>query len=86
MGRIRYKLPNGAMVIVRHLEAQGKRTQRELIHELALPIRTVRYSIRRLLERGIVRKYPNLKDMRSVFYVVDADVLRVIGDEQNEND
>ncbi|MCY3414091.1 MAG: MarR family transcriptional regulator [Candidatus Heimdallarchaeota archaeon] len=71
------KLPEAAIPLLRYLEANGKKTQRELIQNLNLPTRTVRYSIRRLLERGLIKKVPNLKDMRSVFYLIDSSVLDV---------
>ncbi|MCY3414087.1 MAG: MarR family transcriptional regulator [Candidatus Heimdallarchaeota archaeon] len=71
------KLPDSAIPILRYLENHGQKTQRELIQNLNLPTRTVRYSIRRLIERGLIKKMPNLRDMRSVFYVIDSSVLDV---------
>lgn len=79
------RLPEKALPLLRHLEAQGPRTQRELIEALNLPTRTVRYSIRRLMERGLITKVPNLKDMRSVFYHISpecGDVEAVIAEEE----
>ncbi|MHA2170582.1 MAG: winged helix DNA-binding protein [Candidatus Kariarchaeaceae archaeon] len=80
----RAKLPEKAIPLLRYLEVNGPKTQRELIDTLNLPTRTVRYSIRRLLERGLIRKVPNLKDMRSVFYHISPlinDVESVIAEE-----
>ncbi|MDH5403603.1 MAG: winged helix-turn-helix transcriptional regulator [Candidatus Heimdallarchaeota archaeon] len=80
----RIRLPEKAIPLLRYLEANGPKTQRELIESLNLPTRTVRYSIRRLLERGLIKKVPNLKDMRSVFYHISpevADVEAVIAEE-----
>lgn len=71
------RLPESSIPLLRYLQSQGRRTQRELIEELGLPTRTVRYSIRRLLERGLIRKIPNLKDMRSVFYLISPEVADV---------
>ena len=71
------RLPESAIPLLRYLQAQGRKTQRELIEELGLPTRTVRYSIRRLLERGLIRKIPNLRDMRSVFYLISPEVADV---------
>ncbi|MHA2251190.1 MAG: MarR family transcriptional regulator [Candidatus Kariarchaeaceae archaeon] len=70
----RIRLPEKAIPLIRYLEINGPKTQRELIEALSLPTRTVRYSIRRLLERGLIRKVPNLKDMRSVFYHINPEV------------
>lgn len=80
------RLPEKAIPLLRYLESNGPKTQRELIEALNLPTRTVRYSIRRLLERGLIKKVPNLKDMRSVFYHISpevGDVEQVIADEQS---
>ena len=71
------RLPEKAIPLLRFLEEQGPKTQKEVIQALNLPIRTVRYSIRRLLERGLIRKVPNLRDMRSVFYHIDPSVVDV---------
>ena len=78
------RLPEKAIPLLRFLENHGPKTQKEVILALDLPIRTVRYSIRRLLERNLIRKVPNLKDMRSVFYHIDpsvTDVEQVIAEE-----
>ena len=41
------RLPEKAIPLLRFLEEQGPKTQKEVIQALNLPIRTVRYSIRR---------------------------------------
>ncbi len=73
----RVKLPEKAIPLLQFLEVNGPKTQRDLIDTLSLPTRTVRYSIRRLLERGLIKKVPNLKDMRSVFYHISPSVIDV---------
>ncbi|MCH8908485.1 MAG: winged helix-turn-helix transcriptional regulator [Candidatus Heimdallarchaeota archaeon] len=78
------KLPEKAIPLLRYLDEHGPLTQKELINTLSLPVRTVRYSIRRLLEKGLIKKVPNLKDMRSIFYHISpevADVEAVISEE-----
>lgn len=79
------RLPEKSIPLLRFLEEHGPRTQRDLIESLNLPTRTVRYSIRRLLERGLIKKVPNLRDMRSVYYHISpevVDVEQVIAEEQ----
>jgi len=71
------KLPDSAIPLLRFLEDNGQKTQREIIKALNLPTRTVRYAIRRLLERELIRKQPNLFDMRSVFYTISDDVMDI---------
>ncbi|RMG21445.1 MAG: MarR family transcriptional regulator [Methanobacteriota archaeon] len=72
------KLPANAIIMLRFLHDHGRKTQKEIINTLNLPIRSVRYCIRRLMERGLIVKYPNLKDMRSVFYQLAADKLHEV--------
>ena len=56
--------------MLRFLQDHGRKTQKEVIQTLNLPIRSVRYCIRRLTERQLIVKYPNLRDMRSVYYQI----------------
>ena len=71
------KLPESAIKLLIYLEEHGKKTQKEIIHELNLPIRSVRYAIRRLIEQGYINKMPNLFDMRSVFYEISESVMDI---------
>ena len=71
------RLPESAITLLLYLENNGKKTQKEIITELKLPIRSVRYAIRRLIEEGVVTKQPNLFDMRSVYYSISDDIRDV---------
>ena len=80
------KLPESGKPIVQLLEKEGPLTQKEIISRLNIPTRTIRYGIRRLMEKGFIRKLPNLKDMRSVYYYLSPDLdyqtLRMLLDDQ----
>ena len=69
------RLPENAIILLRFLHDHGRKTQKEIIQTLGLPIRSVRYCIRRLQERQLIVKYPNLRDMRSVFYQLNTDFV-----------
>lgn len=56
------------MGILIYLDREGKKTQRELIVELAYSPRTIRYSLRMMSDHKILKKVPNLRDMRSTYY------------------
>ena len=45
------------------------RTFSELLSLTKLPERTLRYKLKKLKELGKVRELPNLKDMRSKYFV-----------------
>ncbi len=64
----RRKLPRGGEDIIRVLDEKGPMTQKQILASVDQPERTVRYGIRRLLEKGILKKMSNLSDMRSVYY------------------
>ncbi|MCG3216665.1 MAG: ArsR family transcriptional regulator [Candidatus Heimdallarchaeota archaeon] len=65
------KLPRGGENIIKVLDIGGPMTQKQILGSVDQPERTVRYGIRRLLEKGILKKMSNLSDMRSVFYFLD---------------
>ena len=67
----RRKLPRGGEDIIKVLDINGPMTQKQILGSVEQPERTVRYGIRRLLEKGILKKMSNLSDMRSVFYYLD---------------
>lgn len=70
----RRKLPRGGEDIIKVLDERGPMTQKEILRSVDQPERTVRYGIRRLLEKGILKKMSNLRDMRSVFYYLDPEL------------
>lgn len=68
------KLPEAAIPMLQFLQDNGEQTQRDIIEKLGLQVRTVRYSIRRLLERELITKRANLSDMRSVYYMLNPQI------------
>lgn len=64
----RRKLPRGGEDIIKVLDKIGAMTQKDILASVKQPERTIRYGIRRLLEKGILKKMSNLSDMRSVYY------------------
>lgn len=70
----RRKLPRGGEDIMKVLDISGPMTQKQILGSVDQPERTVRYGIRRLLEKGILKKMSNLSDMRSVYYYLDLDI------------
>jgi len=70
----RRKLPRGGEDIMKVLDISGPMTQKQILGSVDQPERTVRYGIRRLLEKGILKKMSNLSDMRSVYYFLDPEI------------
>ncbi|MHA1222620.1 MAG: hypothetical protein ACTSP3_05065 [Candidatus Heimdallarchaeaceae archaeon] len=69
----RRKLPRGGIDIIKVLDSYGPMTQKQILSSVDQPERTVRYGIRRLLEKGILKKMSNLSDI-SVFYYLDPSI------------
>ncbi|NPD88728.1 MAG: hypothetical protein HGN29_08380 [Asgard group archaeon] len=60
------RLPKGSQNVIKTLENEGALTQRELISTISEENpRAIRYTIRTLLEKGILISHPNFEDMRS---------------------
>ncbi len=67
------RLPKGSIDIIKALENRGGLTQIQLIDTLNdKKPRAIRYTIRTLLEKGLIIKRPNFEDMRSsIIYIND---------------
>jgi DNA-binding transcriptional ArsR family regulator len=50
----------------------GPITPTDIEKRLSLSRRTVRYGLRSLRDRGLIRRFPNLRDTRSFLYKVDV--------------
>jgi len=62
------QLSPSTKLVLKVLQLNGWMTQREIIRETTLPPRTVKYAIKKLKEKEIVREKPDLNDMRSKYY------------------
>lgn len=70
-----FQLPKHSILIFRLIEREGSQTQKDLAEKLNLSLRSLRYTLRRMELRGVISKKANLKDMRSLFYVIDEAVM-----------
>ncbi|MHA2090680.1 MAG: winged helix-turn-helix domain-containing protein [Candidatus Kariarchaeaceae archaeon] len=68
-------LPESAYHLLTYLRDKGATTQRELIEQLNLPLRTIRYSLRRLKEKSYIISKANLDDMRSIKYAINPEII-----------
>lgn len=55
------------------LEKEGPLTPLEITKRTELAPRTVNFALRKLLKLNIVKKIPNLRDMRSPIYCLNGD-------------
>ena len=69
-------LPNSALIILSSLTSEGPMTPMELIKKVKMPSRTITYALQTLVKKQIVKKTPNLLDMRQPIYYVDIDRVK----------
>lgn len=70
-----FKLPEKAIIIMTYLDEVGPKTQNELFADLGFTHRVLRYTLRRMLKRGVIYKQANFEDMRSHYYVINDQVV-----------
>jgi len=59
--------------IVIEILKEGPMTPRQITDRTTLAARTVNFALRKLLRADIIRKIPNLSDMRSPIYCLNGD-------------
>ncbi|MHA1303106.1 MAG: hypothetical protein ACTSQE_06140 [Candidatus Heimdallarchaeaceae archaeon] len=62
----RERLPKGSLEVIELLEKEGALTQKAIIDKLKqMKPRSVRYTVRQLIDRSILSEIANFDDMRS---------------------
>jgi len=72
------RTPKSALAILGALINHGPMCPLEISEKLDMAPRTVSFALRKLLGRQLLRKIPNLHDMRRPKYHVDMDAAKVI--------
>ena len=67
------ELPPSAKLVFKVLEYNRQMTQKEIADETRLSVRTVRYALNRLTEKGLVEQVPCLTDGRQTLYDLSDD-------------
>ncbi len=66
-------LPNSAILVLGSLAAEGPMTPKTIIEKVGLAPRTISFALRTLIREQVIRKTPNLADMRQPIYHVDME-------------
>lgn len=66
-------LPPSAKLVAKTLEYEGDSTQAQLAESTLLPIRTVRYALTQLEEKGLVTSRISFKDARQSIYSLESE-------------
>jgi DNA-binding MarR family transcriptional regulator len=66
-----YKLTKSQSIVLSILREKGKNgiTPKQLLDKVSFAPRTVRYALRKLLKKKLIRRYPCLQDMRQWIYI-----------------
>ena len=70
------ELPNSAMLVLGSLAAEGPMTPKTIIEKVGLAPRTISFALRTLVREQVIRKIPNLSDMRQPIYHVDMERVK----------
>ena len=62
------RLPKSALVVLDHITAEGPLAPREISRKFDVPLRTVTFALNKLMKLDLLRKTPNLMDMRKPKY------------------
>lgn len=63
-------LPPSAQTVYEVLNEEGPATHKELLTEMEMPGRTIRYAVKRLKEAGIIGERCKLMDCRQCYFFV----------------
>ncbi len=69
-------LPKSSLEVLSFLVTHSPLGPKEISEKLGYAPRTISFALRKLLEKKIVRKRPNLNDMRRWLYLVDEKVVK----------
>ena len=69
-------LPNSAILVLSSLTAEGPMTPKTIIEKVGLAPRTISFALRTLFREQIIKKTPNLADMRQPIYHVDVEKVK----------
>jgi DNA-binding MarR family transcriptional regulator len=62
------KIPPSAKVVYDLLKKNGPLTAKDILRQCNLAPRTVRYALKKLLDARMIKRLPNLNDMRQNVY------------------
>ena len=61
-------LPKSALVVLDHIAAEGPIAPREISRRFDVPLRTVTFALKKLMTLDLLKRVPNLLDMRKPQY------------------
>ncbi len=73
-------LPKSALVVLDHIAAEGPIAPREISRQFDVPLRTVTFALKKLMKLDLLKRVPNLLDMRKPQYHMNDQRVRELHD------
>jgi DNA-binding MarR family transcriptional regulator len=70
------ELPNSAILVLSSLATEGPMTPKTIIEKVGLAPRTISFALRTLVRERVIRKTPNLADMRQPLYHINMERVK----------
>lgn len=70
------ELPNSAILVLGSLISEGPMTPKTIIEKVGLAPRTISFALRTLVREKVIRKTPNLGDMRQPIYCINIERVK----------
>ncbi len=71
-------VPKSALLVLDHISENGPMAPRDIARGSEIPLRTVTYALHKLIQQRLLRKVPNLMDMRKQLYHLDQERIRAV--------
>ncbi|MFW9805965.1 MAG: MarR family transcriptional regulator [Candidatus Thorarchaeota archaeon] len=71
-------LPKSALIVLDHLTKNGPMAPRDLSKKSKMPLRTVTFALKKLVSQRLLRRVPNLLDMRKPLYHANIERIREV--------
>ena len=71
-------IPRSALILLDHLTEHGPMAPRDLSKKSNIPLRTVTFALKKLVGHKLLRKVPNLMDMRKPLYHADVERIQEV--------
>ncbi|MHA1137397.1 MAG: MarR family transcriptional regulator [Candidatus Thorarchaeota archaeon] len=71
-------VPKSALLVLDHLSENGPMAPRDIARGSKIPLRTVTYALHKLIQQRLLRKVPNLMDMRKQLYHLDQERIHAV--------
>jgi DNA-binding MarR family transcriptional regulator len=81
--RLSLEIPDSGIIVLQCLTKNGPMSPGQISIKEKLPLRTVSYALRKLLEWNLLRRIPNLHDMRKPLYDINTEKVKALKNGQD---